>query len=168
MKNEVTMSGVLIKTNDIFEILCLRDSGRIDRVRLSFTDGMDELEGLNTEVVGQIESDKKKPLGIKTNYIYESDEIGLNLVELEGRICKKSDTRHTPDHKEVTTAILAVGDSNYIPCLFWNSNSRALKDIAIGDKISIQGRLQSREFYKTILDTKVLNTTYEVSVMKIV
>lgn len=167
MKNEVTMSGVLIKTDDIFEILCLRDSGRIDRVILSFTDGMDELEGLNVEAVGQIESDKKKPLGIKTHYIYESDEIGLNHAVLEGRVCKISDTRCTPDHKEVTTVILAVGDANYIPCLFWNGDSRALKDVVVGDKISIEGRLQSREFYKTVLDTKVLKTTYEVSVMKI-
>lgn len=167
MKNDVTMSGVLIISDEKSEILCIRTSGTIDRISIVSPFNLSVYEGLNVEIHGSIETSKRKSLAVHIDSIRESDEIGTNIVELEGRICKLSDKRRATGNRTVRTAILAVGGSNYIPIVFWNSRARDIEKCNLGDKITINGRLQSREFVKEVLDTKVTKTTYEVSVIKI-
>lgn len=59
----------------------------------------------------------------------------------------------------------------YIPCIAWNKEADYASYLKVGDRITIDGRIQSREYYKNILpanneDTpeRKKNTVYEVSI----
>lgn len=95
-----------------------------------------------------------------------------NHVELFGTICKKPKYRVTPFGREITDMIIAVnmphGKSAYIPCIAWGFTARKSTRLQIGDKVSIAGRLQSRNYDKPMIDgTLQTRTAYEVSVMRL-
>ena len=95
-----------------------------------------------------------------------------NTVELNGYVCKQPVYRTTPLGREITDVLLAVnrsyGRSDYIPCICWGSNARAAKEFAVGDKLKLSGRIQSRVYQKKESDGSVDNrVAYEVSVGKL-
>ncbi len=95
-----------------------------------------------------------------------------NTVELDGYVCKQPVYRTTPLGREITDVLLAVnrsyGKSDYIPCICWGSNARAAKDLTVGDKLRLSGRIQSRMYQKKESDGSVDNRiAYEVSVGKL-
>jgi single-stranded DNA-binding protein len=58
--------------------------------------------------------------------------------------------------------------SDYIPCIAWGRNARFVKDIKVGQKLNISGRIQSREYVKKISETESISkTAYEVSINRI-
>ena len=57
--------------------------------------------------------------------------------------------------------------SDYLPCIAWGRNARFVKNFSIGDKVSVQGRIQSREYQKKVNDELVTRVAYEVSLNKI-
>ena len=58
--------------------------------------------------------------------------------------------------------------SDYIPCIAWGRNARFVKNLQVGDKIALSGRIQSREYQKKISDYEVKTmTAYEVSISKL-
>ena len=91
-----------------------------------------------------------------------------NLIELEGYICKQPVFRRTPLGKEITDLLVAVNrskdKSDYIPVIFWGYNAREAAQLAIGEKIKLSGRCQSRKYEKKYENgnTEIL-TAYEVS-----
>ena len=94
-----------------------------------------------------------------------------NHVELYGTICKPPQYRVTPYGREITDLLIAVnmphGRSAYIPCIAWGFTARKNAHLAVGEKISVYGRLQSRNYEKTMPDGSVITrTTYEVSVIR--
>lgn len=95
-----------------------------------------------------------------------------NVIELEGYICKPPVYRTTPFKREICDILLAVNraynKSDYIPCIAWGRNARYVKGIAIGQKIYITGRIQSREYQKKISETETeAKTAYEISINRI-
>ena len=55
--------------------------------------------------------------------------------------------------------------SDYIPAIAWGRNARFVKNLAVGDKIALSGRIQSREYQKKQADESLITmTAYEVSV----
>lgn len=90
-----------------------------------------------------------------------------NIIELTGYVCKTPVYRLTPFNKEICDVLLAVNrdynKSDYIPCIVWGRNARFAKNINVGEKVSINGRIQSREYDKE-LEKRV---AYEVSVSNI-
>ncbi len=95
-----------------------------------------------------------------------------NTVELEGYICKPPIYRTTPFKREICDILLAVNraynKSDYIPCIAWGRNARFIKGAAVGKKIFVTGRIQSREYQKRISETETeTKTAYEISVNKI-
>lgn len=95
-----------------------------------------------------------------------------NVIELEGYICKAPIYRTTPFKREICDLLIAVNraynKSDYIPCIAWGRNARFVKEVAIGQKIYISGRVQSREYQKKLSETETeTRTAYEVSVNKI-
>lgn len=91
-----------------------------------------------------------------------------NIIELEGFICKQPVFRRTPLGKEITDLLVAVNrskdKSDYIPVIFWGYNAREAAQLAIGEKIKLSGRCQSRKYEKRYENgnTEIL-TAYEVS-----
>ena len=80
--------------------------------------------------------------------------------------------RKTPLGREIADLLVAVnrpyGKSDYIPCIAWGRNARFVKNLAVGEKVAISGRIQSREYQKKLSETEVKTmTAYEVSISKL-
>ena len=72
-----------------------------------------------------------------------------NSIVLSGYICKPPVYRTTPFNREIADLLVAVNraynKSDYIPCIAWGRNARFVKNLQVGDKIALSGRIQSRE-----------------------
>jgi hypothetical protein len=95
-----------------------------------------------------------------------------NNIILSGYICKPPVYRTTPFNREIADVLIAVNraynKSDYIPCIAWGRNARFVKNLSVGDKIAVSGRIQSREYQKKFSDTDVrIMTAYEVSMSKL-
>ena len=95
-----------------------------------------------------------------------------NIIEIEGFICKPPVYRTTPFKREICDVLVAVNSaynkSDYLPCIAWGRNARFIRDTEVGTKVSIVGRIQSREYQKKINDEEFeTKTAYEISVNKI-
>lgn len=96
-----------------------------------------------------------------------------NTIELNGFVCKEPVFRTTPFKREICDILVAVNraynKSDYIPCIAWGRNARFVKDIKVGESVSLVGRIQSREYQKRLSDDEVqTKTAYEISITKIV
>ncbi len=95
-----------------------------------------------------------------------------NSIVLTGYVCKPPVYRTTPFNREIADILIAVNrsynKSDYIPCIAWGRNARFAKNLAVGEKIAISGRIQSREYQKRLADDDVRTlTAYEVSISKL-
>lgn len=95
-----------------------------------------------------------------------------NIIYLSGYICKAPIYRTTPFAREIADVLLAVNraynKSDYIPCIAWGRNARFLKTLNVGEKITVSGRIQSREYQKKISDElSIPKVAYEISLCKI-
>lgn len=95
-----------------------------------------------------------------------------NSIVLSGYICKPPVYRTTPFNREIADLLIAVNrsynKSDYIPAIAWGRNARFVKNLEVGDKIALSGRIQSREYQKKQPDESfVTMTAYEVSISKL-
>lgn len=94
-----------------------------------------------------------------------------NELHLCGTICKPPIFRRTPLGREICDLMVAInrhyGRADYLPCIAWGKNAQRLSEFSVGDNIEIFGRIQSREYIKTIEDTSFVRTTYEVSISQV-
>ncbi len=95
-----------------------------------------------------------------------------NSVVLSGYICKPPVYRTTPFNREIADLLIAVNrsynKSDYIPAIAWGRNARFVRNLSVGDKVALSGRIQSREYQKKQPDESfVTMTAYEVSVSKL-
>ena len=98
--------------------------------------------------------------------------VNPNCIVLSGYICKQPTYRTTPFSREIADMLVAVNraynKSDYIPCIAWGRNARFVRNIPVGEKIALAGRIQSRIYQKRISDTEVKEmTAYEVSVSRL-
>ncbi len=99
----------------------------------------------------------------------ELKEGSSNEVTLIGFICKTPIYRQTPFGREISDILIAVNraynKSDYIPAIAWGRNARFCKNIEVGTKVKIIGRVQSRQYEKKYEDGIVeQKIAYEVSV----
>jgi single-stranded DNA-binding protein len=95
-----------------------------------------------------------------------------NSIVLTGYICKPPVYRTTPFNREIADILIAVNrsynKSDYIPCIAWGRNARFAKNIPVGEKIAVSGRIQSREYQKKVTDDDIRTlVAYEVSISKL-
>lgn len=95
-----------------------------------------------------------------------------NVIELEGYVCKTPTYRQTPFKREICDMLIAVNrqynKSDYIPAIAWGRNARYVSSFQVGDKIKLEGRIQSRTYQKQLEDgTFDERVAYEVSISKI-
>lgn len=83
-------------------------------------------------------------------------EPWMNDAQMTGRICRPVVYRTTPFSREISDILVAVGRrygrSDYIPCIAWGRSARFAGGLMPGDTVAIRGRLQSREYQKTLTD----------------
>ena len=101
-----------------------------------------------------------------------TDYTKTNQIFLDGYICKEPIYRKTPLGREIADLLVAVnrpyGKSDYIPCIAWGRNARYASGFAVGTRILIWGRVQSREYTKRLSETECeKRVAYEVSVGKL-
>ena len=95
-----------------------------------------------------------------------------NSIVLSGYICKPPVYRTTPFNREIADLLIAVNrsynKSDYIPAIAWGRNARFVKNLSVGDRVALSGRIQSREYQKKQPDESfVTMTAYEVSISKL-
>ena len=102
-------------------------------------------------------------------YVVSADN---NTIYLEGYVCKEPLYRKTPHGREIADIIIAVnrpyGKSDYIPCICWGRNANFSNGLPVGTRLSVSGRIQSRNYQKKLNDGAFeTRTAYEVSVSKL-
>lgn len=102
-------------------------------------------------------------------YVNADSEMENNVL-LEGFVCKETVRRTSPLGRELCDIMLAVNrmynKSDYIPCIAWGRNAIFAGELNVGDKIYIEGRLQSRKYRKYDENGMPMEkTAYEVSVV---
>ena len=100
------------------------------------------------------------------------DEGNFNQVYLEGFICKTPIGRVSPLGRRICDIMLAVNrmynKSDYIPCIAWGRNAIFAEGLEVGNKISLTGRMQSREYRKRLDDGNVeQRVAFEVSILQL-
>ena len=107
------------------------------------------------------------------NFMEEfTDYTKTNQIFLDGYICKEPIYRKTPLGREIADLLVAVnrpyGKSDYIPCIAWGRNARYASGFAVGTRLLIWGRVQSREYTQKLNDAECeKRVAYEVSVSKL-
>lgn len=165
------------------ELIVPRLSSQVDVLPITISERLlPEIADKNKEIgiLGQLRSynklDNEKSRLILTIFAREivpaeSIENG-NQILMTGYVCKEPIYRTTPFGREITDILIAVNraynKSDYLPCIAWGRNARFTGDLSIGDKVTIQGRIQSRIYQKKLNDETVINkTAYEVSISTI-
>ena len=167
-----------------FFVRVMRLSGQADILPITISerliqDGM-LAKGKNICAVGQFRSYNKLENGksrlmltvFVRELLAELPDKNPNTILLSGYICKPPVYRTTPFNREIADVLVAVNraynKSDYIPCIAWGRNARFVKNLTVGDKIAISGRIQSREYQKKFSETDIRTmTAYEVSVSKL-
>lgn len=195
--NKVHLSGRVLSSpvfnhktyGEAFYMLLLgicRRSGYEDRIRLIISErllgGRSPLNGEYLDITGQIrtynrEVDGRNKLEVtvfvrEMEYCRESDSENENSIYLEGFICRQPVRRRSPLGREICDLMVAVNrmynKSDYIPAIAWGRNAAYSGSLSVGDKIMIEGRIQSRDYRKYTEEGHLINkTAYEVSIANI-
>ena len=167
-----------------FFVKVLRLSGQADILPVTVSERLiacGELQkGKRIAAIGQFRSYNKLENGksrlmltvFLRELVDEDPDKNPNNILLSGYICKPPVYRTTPFNREIADVLVAVNraynKSDYIPCIAWGRNARFVKSLAVGDRIAVAGRIQSREYQKKLSDTDIKTmTAYEVSVSKL-
>ena len=98
-----------------------------------------------------------------------TEEDDLNSIQLTGVLCKPPILRRTPLGRCICDMMLAVnrrcGRADYLPCIAWGQIAMITGSMTVGETLSIEGRVQSRQYTKVIDGTAFERTAYEVSIM---
>ena len=193
--NKVYLSGEVVSTPEFnhevfgesfyqFDLSILRLSGQYDIIPVTISERlMGNLSfdvGTRLALKGQFRSYNKlvgdKSKLILTVFVREilevEDEANPNIVELSGYRCKEPIYRTTPFNRAIADILLAVNrayhKSDYIPCIAWGRNARFASEVKVGTKITLIGRVQSREYTKvTEIAEPEVSSAYEVSVSQL-
>ena len=194
--NIVTIAGEIVKdfefSNEVYgegfystEVAVTRTSQFVDYVPIlvseRLVDVKEDWKGQFVLVNGEFRSHNKEDEGKRKLLLsifakeFECQDPpyeNCNSIVLHGHICKQPSYRKTPLGREIADMIVAVnrgyGKSDYIPCICWGRNARYVSCMDVGSEITLEGRVQSRDYIKRFEDgTDELRTAYEVSVAKI-
>ena len=123
----------------------------------------------------KLEGEKSKlMLTIFVKELIDAEEVSaVNQICMIGYICKEPIYRTTPFGREICDVLVAVNraynKSDYLPCIAWGRNARFVKDLGVGEKLELQGRIQSRKYQKKISESESeTRVAYEISLSSVV
>lgn len=173
--NKITLSGLIrniryshnIKDVEYYkaELLVERENGLEDLLNLKFKRfSCPYKENDKISLVGNIRTFSRKLDNDKSKvdiYVFTYFDIpevtANNIVELDGKICKKGDLRKTRTGKDVIDFIIANNISNdtsslncYLPVVAWGKQAKQISKLPVGSVINIKGELRSREYKKQL------------------
>ena len=165
-----------------FPLEVARLSGATDKINIIVRDEMMEsiqlCEAEKICVVGELRSFNNKSgegaklvITVFAKELYLCDDDDLNEVHLIGTLCKKPNLRMTPMGRDICDLMLAVnrryGRSDYLPCITWGLKAREAAEWDTGTMVTLEGRIQSRNYIKIVGGDPVEKTAFEVSVTDI-
>lgn len=191
IRNQITLRGTLRelpvfshenhgKSFYRFYLEIPRLSGALDVlpviVQESILNQLDLSGGEMITVVGQIRSHNVREVGRRHLMIFvfafsltAEDGTPVNQLTLDGLLCRNPTWRRTPLGREICDVMLAVPRAyhraDYIPCILWGKVAGQAVNTNVGDRICIDGRLQSRVYSKLTETGLEERTAYEVSAL---
>ena len=134
-------------------------------------------EGDTVTVSGQLRSFNNRSgaghrllLSVFAHSLQLSDQVPFNQIQLSGVVCKPPSLRRTPLGREICDILLAVnrryGRADYLPCIAWGAVAQSVATYTVGQRLTVEGRVQSRTYTKETEDGAVEHTAYEVSIMR--
>lgn len=194
LNNKVTIMGEIVSgftfSHEIYgegfymmDVQCERISGAFDTIPVMVSERLmdvtEDFIGQLVSISGQFRSynrhEERKNRLILSVFAREvevleeiEDLTQANQVFLDGFICKEPVYRKTPLGREIADLLLAVnrpyGKSDYIPVISWGRSARFSSGLKTGERLRIDGRIQSRTYIKQIGDGILEErTAYEVS-----
>ena len=159
-------------------VVC-RLSGAEDRINVTLDRRMAQLcrDGERLRVCGELRSFNNRSgtgsrlvISVFARRIEKDCGEDMNRVELSGTICKEPTYRRTPMGREICDLMLAVnrnyGRSDYLPCIAWGAGAAEAREWEVGRRVSLVGRLQSRQYIKVENGESLEKTAFEVSVVE--
>ena len=165
-----------------FPLEVARLSGATDTINIiARTELLSAVEASDIEklcVTGELRSFNNKSgegaklvITVFAKELYLCDDDDLNEVHLIGTLCKKPNLRMTPMGRDICDLMLAVnrryGRSDYLPCITWGLKAREAAEWDTGTMVTLEGRIQSRNYIKIVGGDPVEKTAFEVSVTDI-
>lgn len=165
-----------------FPLEVARLSGATDKINIIVRDElMESIQLCEAEkicVVGELRSFNNKSgegaklvITVFAKELYLCDDDDRNEVHLIGTLCKKPNLRMTPMGRDICDLMLAVnrryGRSDYLPCITWGLKAREAAEWGTGTMVTLEGRIQSRNYIKIVGGDPVEKTAFEVSVTDI-
>ena len=134
--------------------------------------------GSRLKVIGELRTyNKRTPEGNKliisvcAREVQEYNGLPANEVFICGTLCKAPVYRRTPLGREICDMMVAVNRrynrADYLPCIAWGRNAKICSQFRVGSKVTISGRIQSREYIKTTPAGNETRTAYELSVANV-
>lgn len=160
-----------------FELEVARLSGAVDRLPVLASESLlaatEAAEGANLYVTGQIRSFNSRTglrrlvISVFAETMQVTDAPHDNRVSLHGIVCKEPIYRRTPLGREICDLMLAVNRpyrrSDYLPCILWGRCAQEAAYQSVGTAVSLEGRLQSREYIKLLDGEPQRRTAFEIS-----
>jgi len=161
-----------------FTLSVPRLSGREDLVNILLPSAQGEPlpePGQFAEVTGQLRSFNNRSgvgsrlvISVLAKTILPSQELPCNQVYLTGTLCKPPILRRTPLGRDICDLLLAVSRryrrADYLPCIAWGRLALSCGQLETGDRLWLDGRLQSRTYLKTIGEISQERTAFEISI----
>ena len=166
-----------------FPLAIERLSGQLDVLQVILS--QDQLSdtplcpGDTVTVTGQLRSFNNKSgqgsrliITVFAQNIEPSDGTSFNRILLSGILCKPPTLRRTPLGRSICDIILAVnrhyGRADYLPCIAWGQLAMQIAEMSVGDRLTLEGRVQSRTYTKLLDTGSEERTAFEVSIMQLV
>ncbi|MDD3165753.1 MAG: single-stranded DNA-binding protein [Oscillospiraceae bacterium] len=161
-----------------FQLEVARLSGTVDVLEViapeTVLNTLDLSGGTQLEVTGQLRSfnsrqttGRKLIISVYAEQMCACDLEPDNQVELSGTICKEPVYRRTPLGREICDVMLAVNRpyrrADYLPCILWGRTAKEVSMMPVGTRLSLAGRLQSREYVKILDSGSEKRMAFEVS-----
>lgn len=165
-----------------FPLEIVRLSGNADVINIiadkKLLEASEIEDGDFVEIGGELRSYNNKSgngsklvITVLAKRIAVTDGEDENSVVLVGTLCKEPNFRRTPMGRQICDIMLAVnrkyGKSDYLPCIVWGQTALEISKKSVGDRIRVEGRIQSRKYIKNENGESHERTAYEVSAVKI-
>ena len=166
-----------------FPLRCLRLSGAEDLLNLVLSrtqlEQLDGRPGDRVGVIGQVRSynnhsgqGSKLVITVRGQTLFPAPaQEDCNQVRLVGNLCRKPVYRRTPLGREIADLLLAVnrgcGKADYLPCIAWGQTAVQIAGMDVGERLALEGRVQSRTYTKLLESGSEERTAFEVSIMQL-
>lgn len=166
-----------------FPIAVRRFSGNFDTLNVILPESLQEACPLNrgdtVEVTGEVRSYNNRTgtgsrlvISVYARTLEPAEGEHENRLQLSGVLCKPPVLRRTPLGRDICDIMLAVnrryGRADYLPCIAWGALARRCAHREVGERMTLEGRLQSRSYIKQLEEGgSEERVAFEVSIMQL-